>query len=174
MKTQSHELPRICLPKETKTCPREIAEKLDELTGNLRRVLFVVINGAGINVGKSYVKTLVMRHLYEQRVPTVSDSHLNTNFSHSLRQLEAIFNSYNSLAHPGVIVSDNTHYLAMPTIEMTDRLRKHIDMQLRENSGGILEKVDLWIGVERPDKLFKDIPIADVLIHNLGAKNKPA
>lgn len=168
---KENEFPQIAIELERgiTQCPPEIAARIDELISTTNRILYIAINGSSINVGKTYMNNLVRAHLMSKSIHfTGSGPHaLIGEAIKSLQHLQKM----DPKPHPGIIVSDNYQMNGLPQ-RVHKIFRESIDQELRERSEGVLQGVDLWIGTERKDYPFIEKAVADILVRNLGAKNK--
>jgi hypothetical protein len=154
----------------TTECPSEIVSRIDQLLKDERRILFIAINGSGINVGKTYIKGLIHHYLHTKEIPCqitgATDWHLMEDRVTALQE----FHSDQPL--PWVIITEGFDQMAGHTPEQRHRLRTYISEGLRSESDGKLQGVDLWVSIYRDDKPFLADPVADVVVRNVGAKNK--
>lgn len=138
------------------------AEKIKELYEKSDKDVIIEINGSSINVGKTELLRNLAQKLGETGIP------LNV-LNDPTREYYDYMKAANTDANGGV--EEKGVYIVATSIGKM----YHSTKEYRELNRGELS-IDLYIGIYRPDKPFggnRLVPVADIMIRNEGASDKP-
>jgi hypothetical protein len=145
-----------------------------------QQYVVVSIHGSAAHVGKTTFVGALGKYLTEKNIPFAICSNeyeiLEAQIG-SLRQLQKNFNS-----ESGVIILEACQSLAASDMKKYEMMKRHWNLVLSNSAqtrGLKVDKIDLQIGIERPDLPFpgttdtdRGIPIVDLLIMNEKAIDK--
>jgi len=166
------EIPEYDFETGLKKAMTAILEKL-----RTQDLVLVAINGSTSRVGKSTLANAIEKTLIEMKIPArkLMDNFIHPETASFNKQIQTSFESKKM-----VIILEQALFGGV-TGSILDKIKERIDREAQQicaSSGYENQKIDLWIGIYRPDRPFKTsprdnttFPVADFVIRNDKAHN---
>lgn len=157
-----------------------IVEKIESLLQSGQKYVIVSINGSGIDVGKTKLTSEISINLQQKVTGTLVLTCSNADNIDTLKDILSMDTKQKIPKKQVVIIFGADHYtgLVLPK-KIKEKVRESADKSLKKNAAAIglgVDKIDLRIGIFRPDRPFKSIDdcevFADIIIKNEKAHNK--
>ena len=153
-----------------------------ELFKRGQRFIVISIHGACAHVGKTFLKEAFGRELTMRGINCTFAKEIDNISSDSVRQL--MTSQKLSFSHQAVLILGdcNIDVLRSNNLQSIEEKKRERDEILARHAlaaGLTCTKIDIAVGIERPDKLFpgtmtgnRGIPLVDIIITNEQAKDK--
>lgn len=163
-----NDLQTLVWEKDDKQVPDLLAKRIIWFMGAVQRDILIAMNGASCDVGKSSMQNNLQNEL-EMQHGVVCDSGMPLDLiGTSMRNIDLSRECYQSPY--GVILINHVGGATDRDIQVW---RTAIDNRVQSLTEGRFSKIDMIIGLFRPDEPFSSANVmADVLIENRGATIK--
>lgn len=154
---------RVFLQENDEQVIDQIYGRIKERMQHVKGKFVLVVSGTSTNVGKSYVHRALLQRFYLDDIKVTG-----SRMPHDLIEMSV------EITHQDqVVIFSEMWEMGFSSQKHVEKNRDYIRQSIETASRGIIKAVDFWVALESAESPFLgQFTQADIIVHNLGAKNK--